>query len=504
MGPQQLGLAMLFSRYSQDPHYQSALGAFRANNLEFVLAHGELGLAQPSTDSSLVADSACSGTALASGVETAPGTIGLDSQGSPVKTILEMARDAGKATGLVSDTRMTHATPAVFAAHIIDRNMENDIAAQMLESRVTVLLSGGLRHFLPAAVTVSQSPLRKHYAAVLKNTALLQSKRRDDRDLIAEAHDRGYDVIFDRQSLQSSNSDNILGLFAPSGMPDGIHETLSLQDTNRQIPTLAEMTSHALRTLEKNPNGFFLMVEAGQIDWAGHANDVGMLLHEMLRLDRALGPILRWAAGRQDTLILVTADHETGSFGFSYSGYHIPAAQTFTDTHTGATLRYQPQYNFISPSILQKIFEQRMTLYELLNYHTTHATPDTSFSLLKTLIKNNLGFSISTRQARDILRTKENRYYVPDHEKLSARYFPYIHDFAATYPDPDMARTAIIARALADQTGVVWGTGSHTSTPVTVSALGPETIARQFNGYLQQTRIGQLLQAALLGTSAAR
>lgn len=494
MGPQQFALPMLYARYSKESQVARPL------NLEKLLNAGELGLIQPSAHEALVADSACAGGALAAGVETLPGTIGLDARGAPVKTILERARDAGKATGLVSDTRMTHATPAVFAAHVPDRNMENEIAVQMLGERVDVLLSGGLRHWIPAGVDNAEHPAHRFLADLIQGRISLKSKRTDDRNLLREALASGYDLAFDRAALVRSNGRKILGLFSESGMPDGIEESSGLQDHTRTVPTLAEMVQKALQTLEKNPKGFFLMVESGQIDWAGHSNDAGLLLHEMLRLERTLGVILTWAKGRNDTLIVLTADHETGSFGFSYSGFQIPDPRPF-DAKSAQELLYNPRFNFVDPAVLDRLYHQKKSLADIVADFDRLPGREQTGATYTRVIEQNTDFSISLLQAEAALAQGPNRYYRQGHEKLGAKRFPLINDFPAFYPDPDNARTALIARALGEQEGVVWGTGTHTNIPVPIVALGPKRIQARFGGYQQQDGIGKLLGELVVGTS---
>ena len=150
MGVQQVGLLEDYARRAPNSIYnsannQTALSKFSKNGL--------MGLSMTSPHGGLVVDSACSATQLATGMPAGSEMIGLDNNGNIVKTILERAKAAGKATGLVSDTRITHATPASFAAHQPHRSLENDIAAQMIASEsVDVLFSGGARNFLPSDI----------------------------------------------------------------------------------------------------------------------------------------------------------------------------------------------------------------------------------------------------------------------------------------------------------------------------------------------------------------
>ncbi len=241
----------------------------------------------PLPSSGPITDSAAAGTALAAGFKTDNGIISQSPEGEDYYTVLENARDGGKSTGLVTTTRITHATPAVFASHIDDRDKENEIAEQYLEAEVNVLLGGGLRHFIPE----SQSG----------------SKRKDDRDLTQEFQNKGYTYVNNRSSLlQSQEASKLLGLFTKSDM------NYELDRDTANEPSLAEMTKVAINILSRNPKGFFLMVEGGRIDHASHANDAASVVADTKAFDEAIAMALDFAQEKGETLVIVTADHKTG------------------------------------------------------------------------------------------------------------------------------------------------------------------------------------------------
>lgn len=229
----------------------------------------------------VLTDSAAAATALATGHKTKNGMLGMLPDGKSVRTILEAAQLQGRSTGLVTTTTITHATPAGFAAHVPSRGDEADIAVQYLQRKVDVLLGGGEAFFLPQEAE--------------------GSKRKDDRDLLAEFRSAGYTVLRTREELLSAHGDRLLGVFSKNHM-----------ETKPPEPSLAEMTRRALTTLSRNRRGFFLMVEGGQIDFAGHANDAPNNVKQTLDFDAAIAEVLDFARRRGDTLVLVTADHETG------------------------------------------------------------------------------------------------------------------------------------------------------------------------------------------------
>jgi Alkaline phosphatase len=310
MGPQQVGLLLSYAR--QAPH---AVIRDRQTALDRMMEQGRLGIAMTYSADTLVTDSAASATQLATGLPAGSEMLGLDQDGNRQENLIEKARRLGKATGLVSDTRMTHATPAAFAAHQTHRSQENDIAEDLLAAQPDVMLSGGLSYWIPRQA--------KRPFPYLIGAPQVKSKRTDNKDLLQTARRQGYTLAFNKAQLQQARG-KTLGLFAGSGMPDGIVETRLRSDAGREVPTLREMAVKALDLLDDHERGFFLMIEAGQIDWASHRNDTGLLLHEMLRFNDMLNAVLDWAANRQDTLIIVTADHETGGFGFSYSAENLP------------------------------------------------------------------------------------------------------------------------------------------------------------------------------------
>lgn len=240
----------------------------------------------------LVTDSAAAATEMATGVRVSNKVLSIDTGGKPLPTILEHAHEQGRATGLVTTVTVSNATPAAFAAHIVERSEEYDIAAQYVDRRaVDILLGGGRANFLPPGVNGGQRP--------------------DARNLSTELQDKGYTYVTDREALLADRgSPRLLGLFDVGAMAYEID-----RDRVRQ-PSLAEMTSAALRGLSKKSKGFFLMVEGGKIDWAGHSNDLATVVVETLALDEAVGVGLEFQKTHADVLLLVTGDHETGGLTF--------------------------------------------------------------------------------------------------------------------------------------------------------------------------------------------
>lgn len=476
MGPQQLGLLFSYARYASDSIYQGQPTA-----IEQLMDMGVTGLSLTSPADKLVVDSACSATQLATGFVAGSEMIGVNAEGNPVETVLELAQKQGKATGLVSDTRLTHATPAAFAAHQPHRSLENEIAVDMLAQGVDVMLSGGLRHWLPQAVNDKgelYQTLRKQSGGHIK----IKSKRKDQRNLLQEAEAAGYDVALNRDELQAAKGP-VLGLFSYSGMADGIQHHQHKDKTDRKQPTLKEMTIKALDILAKDPDGFFLMVEAGQIDWAGHGNDVGTTLHELLKFDETIAYVNEWAAQHDDTIIVLTADHETGGFGFSYSDFQTPKGKALA----GAAFKdrlFKPKYNFIDRSVLSQIYKQGKSYRAINDELDQLAKEKQTPAKVAEVIQRHTGFDVAADEAAYYLGQTEG--HDTDH--------PHVHDFKDFYVYSKRLGSNLIGRILAKHQGVTWSTGTHTATPVTVTAVGPAAMTQAVNGLNSHPEIGELLK----------
>jgi len=223
-----------------------------------------------------ITDSAAGGTAIACGTKTNNGMIGVKPDSSAVSSILEIAHKNGLATGVVSTSSVTHATPASFVAHNAGRGNYDDIAKDFLKGTVDVFIGGGSDNF---------------------------KARKDNVDLTEELKKQGFRVVYSIDELKNANSNKIAGLLAKFHMP---------KESEGRGEALKEMTMKAIETLSKNKNGFFLMVEGSMIDFGCHAKDFDFAESEMLDLNKAIDAARDFAANDGNTLVVVTADHETG------------------------------------------------------------------------------------------------------------------------------------------------------------------------------------------------
>jgi alkaline phosphatase len=225
-----------------------------------------------------VTDSGAGATAFAIGLQTYNGAIGVDSTKKPCVTILETAESNGKATGLVATCSITHATPASFIAHQPSRQMVEEIAMDFLKTDIDVFIGGGRKHF---------------------------TTRADGKNLVNELAAKKYQIANSIEEVEKVSSGKLAGFLADE-------EQVKISEGRGD--QLLKSTQTALKILSQNKKGFFIMIEGSQIDWGGHANDTQYLVNEMLDFDKAIGAALDFAEKDGNTLVVITADHETGGF----------------------------------------------------------------------------------------------------------------------------------------------------------------------------------------------
>jgi alkaline phosphatase len=270
-----------------------------------IMGRGASGSMLTHSLTSVVTDSAAATSAWSTGRKIVNGALSMFPDGRSLTTILELAREAGKATGLVTTTRMTHATPAGWIARVASRDSEDEIAEQYLEFAPEVLLGGGAGHFLAES-------------------------RRDGRDLAGAFHTQGYQVLRTREDLLASNADRLLGLFAPGTRHLPYEIDRRFQDA--PSPSLAEIARKGIQVLEGAQSGFVLQVEAGRIDHANHDNDPAGMVWDWMAADEALAVLVEFVDRTPETLLILAADHDTGGgtvygYGSGYQG-STPAFRT--------------------------------------------------------------------------------------------------------------------------------------------------------------------------------
>lgn len=262
-----------------------------------------IGLSKTSSASDLITDSAAGATVFSTGVKTYNGAIGVNKDTIAVPTIVEQLSKQGYSTGIIATSSIQHATPASFYAHVKNRRMYEEISEFAPNSGVDFFAGGGLKFF---------------------------NKRKDGKDLLKTMENNGYEVITSQLPTTPSDGKKLI-LLAENGMP---------KMSEGRGDFLPKATKLALEKLSKNEKGFFLMVEGSQIDWGGHSNDADYLIAELLDFDKTLGVALDFAAQNGETLVIVTADHETGGYTLaSDEGDYNKIKPTFSTTgHSGTMI----------------------------------------------------------------------------------------------------------------------------------------------------------------------
>ncbi|GGF65474.1 alkaline phosphatase [Alteromonas lipolytica] len=365
----------------------------------------------PAQVSGFVTDSAASATALASGVKSYNGAIGVDKDKKPVTSILQRAKQLGMRTGVAVTSQINHATPAAYIAHNESRQNYDALADSYFDDRINdefvadVMLGGGTKYF-----------------------------EREDRDVTAQFIDAGYAYVDTYNKLATLPAgSNILGLFAPVGLPSALDD----KRKNR----LAYLTEHAIKHLE-NDKGFFLLVEASQVDWAGHANDIAGAMAEMHDLNLALEYLSDYVKANPDTLVVLTADHSTG----------------------GLTIGARGEYRW-APEWLQNLTQSPATIAANLGKADSPVA----------YVSNTLGFELSTAEAQQIV--------------------------ALAKLDDEKAIEQGIKTLLDVRSNTGWTTSGHTGVDVEVFAFGNSS--KVFEGQYDNTDIAKKLFGLLPAKTAA-
>ena len=265
-----------------------------------------IGFHKSAAGNDLITDSAAGATAFACGIKTYNGAIGVNMDTIPQKTILEEAEERGLMTGLVATSTIVHATPASFIAHNKSRKNYEEIAADFLNTEIDFFAGGGRKYF---------------------------NRRGDDRDLYKELRQKGYfiaDFIDGNINELDIPMDKKVGYLTADDSPLPVAQGRTY---------LSDVSMKAIEHLSSDENGFFLMIEGSQIDWGGHANNAQYIISEVHDFDKTIGRVLDWAEKDGETLVVITADHETGGFAINKGSTRDSINAAFTsDYHTGTLI----------------------------------------------------------------------------------------------------------------------------------------------------------------------
>ncbi len=382
----------------------------------------------------LVTDSAAAGTALATGHKTNNGMISQLPNGQDVETLLEKAEKKGLATGLITTTRLTHATPAVFASHNVSRGNEDEIAVDYLDSGAEFLAGGGYRHFVP------------------QNWIGGKSKRTDDRNVLNEFREQGYEVFYnestvdDFRNYEPTDEEKVIATFTYSHLPYEIDRA-----KDNTTPSIAEITEKGIEVLSKYEDGFFLMVEGGRIDHASHANDAPGTIHDTLAFDEAVKEAYDFYLEHPDeTLIVVVGDHETGGLGMGFGNNYFINLDQLEDVNVSIEDTLQGKYTG--------------NREEYFNY-----------------IAKELGLDDLNEQEKVSIEKAMN---IVDQDITDIRNY-------GSYDPVAISTTHVIS----ERANIFWTTFAHSGTAIPMSAIGVGS--DEFGGYKDNTEIGQTLGKVL-------
>ncbi len=393
-----------------------------------------------------ITGSAAAGTALATGHKTSINTIGMDeAKKNPLKTIAEMAHEDGFKVGIISSVQLNHATPAAFYAHQPERNMYFEIANQLPESNFEFFGGGGLKN----------------------TTDTIDGKVVNVFDKMREA---GYTITRSREEMDKLNNGNSKVFVTSPVLEDDSRANRYVLDHDASDISQAEVLDKAIELLD-NPKGFFIMLEGGKIDWAAHGNDGAGVISETQAFNDAIERALEFYKQHPDeTLILVTADHETGGMSVGNRAMHYEMDPSL--------LQYQKSSPVHFTEILMDKAKQNNGLI-----------PETE---AMELAKEYFGLGA------EVEITKKDKLELKKAWELTFKQHAEGED--ALYDDLDLFTVAAM-NILNQKAGIGWTSGSHTAVPVPVYAIGVGQ--DMFKGYPDNTDLPKAMME-LMGLKKAK
>lgn len=302
-----------------------AQGTKTETMFEKIMREGESGLVLTNTVSGMVTCSAAAGTALATGTKTRVNMVGVDSVGKPLVSSADLASKLGFKTAIVTDASVTDATPAAFYGHVVNRDDEEKLAFQLTQKKtIDVILGGGANLFIANNKSSKNIEEFQNFPGDYNQF----TGRSDTLNLIDGFQKSGYTFACSKQEMdQAPLNKKLFGLFAANGMPSPISRNV----TNINIPTVSQMAGKALEIISQSNNGYFAVIECAQIDWEAHANDIGGVYRAVLEMNEILKvAYLYYQKDPSNTLLMFTADHETGGLSIAYTKMEKGKTESYT------------------------------------------------------------------------------------------------------------------------------------------------------------------------------
>lgn len=437
----------------------------------FIRELGVTGLATSNASNRYITDSAAAGTALATGSKTNVGVVSKDPDGNDLKTIAERAKEKGMKVGIVSSVSIDHATPACFYAHTMSRGKYAEISTQLLSSGFDYFGGGSVKW--NSRATDEGTDLATAYASYKQRAEEAGFKyvtTKAEFDNVGKGETMPVIATLDKLANEQDCSDD-------SALPYTIDLSKQTKEDNKI--TLAQFTQKGIELLE-NEAGFFMMVEGGKIDWTCHANDAASCAYEVVAFDEAIGVALAFAAQHPDeTLIVVTGDHDCGglTIGFAGTGYEsafdllansTTSYKLFTSAATAKIAAGEPFDKLLKFACEQFGFINNVTGDKEKQIAQSMELSDIEVKLLKE------AYIKSMKKINDIKLDDMDIY-----NTLYSYYDPF---------------TTTCTNLLNNKAGVDFTSFSHTAVPVMVFADGAN--AHLFNGYYDNTDIPQKIALA--------
>ncbi|MFA8341493.1 MAG: alkaline phosphatase [Rhodothermaceae bacterium] len=368
------------------PVYKNiALKNNKETYFEKIMREGETGIVLTHPHGEVVTSSAAASTAIACGTKTLVGMVGIDAEGTRLESILDVAEKNNLGTGLITEASLTDGTPAGFYGHSSSRHTYTDLARQLImDNEIEILFGGGGELFAPKGKKLSNNKYFKDINPGLDAPSI----RKDDLNLLEEAENKGYKLVGNKAGLDkiSADEDKVLGIFSAHGL----NATIDRDNENTGEPSLVDLSQKGIEVLSSKENPYFLMIEAARIDWESHDNDLGAVHLAVNEMNDVLEVCYNeYKKNPEKTLLVFTADHETGGLAIAYT--KLPRGER-PAWNLKSGDRYEKTKNNVSFEQFLKFDKQKSSIYKL--FRGAESAED-----LYEKLNDNFEFEVSKKEA---------------------------------------------------------------------------------------------------------